>query len=286
MKVILAVLTLTLFSSMGFAHSSEMFYQPLKGQTLVEGSLIYRSLDYQLTSSPLLPVQLPDQEFSDLALDLKVEYGFTPVYSGYIGLSYGDGKIEQGGAEQDFSGMGMLHFGGQYQRHADELGRFLGTVDLGIGLEDADGENRVAGQFVLTLGLGYEKHMDRNLFGGHIAYGVIATDYKDDIGTDSDADGNLNLKLYYERSVGESSMGPMIFAGKLAYEKSGANYWQGSYITDADFSSIVAGVYTRIPMSEKFHLLGGLDYRMSVEEPSAFSDGSGFDVRLGGRMIF
>jgi len=286
MKAIFAILTVSLFSSLGYAHSSEMFYQPLNGQTLVEGNLVYRALDYELTPSPILPVQLPDQEFSDLALDLRVEYGFSAVYSGYVGLSYGDGTFDQAGVEQDFSGLGMLHLGGQYQRHDDDLGRFLGTVDLGVGLEDSDSENRVAGQFVLTLGLGYERHMDRNLFGGHLSYGVLATDFKNDGAPDVEADGNLNLKLYYERSVGESSMGPMIFAGKIAYEKTGVNYWQGSSVDGGDFSSIVAGFYTRIPMSEKFHLLGGLDYRMSVDEPDAYEDASGFDVRVGGRMIF
>jgi len=286
MKEILAVTVLTLFSSMGFAHSSEMFYQPLDGQTLVEGNLVYRALNYEVAPLPLLPVQVPDLEFSDLAFDLKVEHGFTAVYSGYVGLSFGDGKFEQNGTETDFGGIGMLHLGGQYQRHDDEIGRFLGTLDLGIGLEDADGENRVAGQFVLTLGLGYEKHMDANLYGAHISYGVLATDFKNDGGADTDADGNLNLKLYYERSVGESSMGPMIFAGKLAYERVGFNYWQGSYASDTDFAVVVAGLYTRIPMSERFHLLGGLDYRMSVDEPALFSGESGFDVRIGGRMIF
>ena len=276
------IVALSVCANFAWAHSSEMFYQPLKSQTLLEGNIIHRQLEYD--TSTLLGTTTTD--FSDTALNLKIEHGFSDVYSGYFQIGYGSGEFDQTLFTREYNGLDMIRVGGQYQRHNDEMGRFLGTFDLAYGLGENDGENRTGNQLVLTIGIGYEKHMGENLFGGHVSYGLIATDLKIENAPDAEADGNLSLKLYYERSVGESSMGPMIFAGKLAYEQSGQTYWQSSYLDGGDITWLVPGLYTRIPMSERLHLLARLDYRLSIDEFTGLDSADGFDIGLGARMIF
>ena len=281
MKKLLLTVLLSVVATNAFGHdiSSEYFYQAKKGETFVEGNLLYRSL----TISQNIPFTGEvDTDLNDLGFKAHVEYGFNETYSGYFSTGYFSGETESPGNTTDFKGLEMLNFGLKYSRY-EEKSRYIGRANIGYGLEKRDDENRTGNELVVNLAVGYEYHLnDTGSLGALLSYAVVATDTKTENGGGEIANkGNVDLTTYYEHMVDQTVIG-----GKLAYTKGGINYFQGFYQEDFDFDIVTIGAYGRIPMSETMYLVAAADYRMSVGEPEGIDSFGGFEISAGARLLF
>lgn len=281
MKNFLLVFALFFAGANVHAHdiSSEYFYQAQKGETFVEGNLVYRSL----TIGQEIPFTgAVDTDFTDLGVDAHVEYGLNDTYSAYFSTGYFTGETESPGSTSDSEGLEMLNFGLKYSRY-EEKSRYIGRANIGYGLEKFDGENRTGNEFVLNLAVGYEHHLtDKGTAGALLSYSVLTTDTKFENGSaDGKTKGNLDLTAYYEQVLNEAIIG-----GRLAYTQGGINYFQGYYEEDIDFDLVTVGAYGRVPMSETLYFVAAADYKMSVSEPAPFDDFGGFELSAGARLLF
>lgn len=266
--------------------NGEYFFQPKGGEKIVQGNFNY------LMHSQDAKVGNGTSDFNDMDINATFEMGLSDMLAVYGNIGYGTGTAETtGNPDSDFDGIDPINLGVKYRMDMGP-GEVFVRGNLGLGLlEDSKGDNRQDGSINLALRLGYQMNLDTALAGFSLDYGVFSTDGTvDATNADIEKKGYMALSAFYEMMMSD-----MVFGGVLTYSLDGAPAFGGNSPFSGQFGGKNGGLetsivnvkaYTRIPMSEKMFLLGGLGYGHIIDQESAnFDGGSNINVDLGFRMM-
>ncbi len=286
MKIKAVIASLLFTGSFAFAEGdpTEFLYQAIEGQSFIQGNLGY------LTSQQDQDGGNRELDYTDLELSALYELGLSDKIAVYGSIGFGQGELEIVNivpTTVDRNGLNPINLGVKYRMKAGP-GQFYAQGNLGLGVLAEQDENRTDGSITLATRLGYLMTYDTAMAGLVLDIGLFSTDGKVKDGSDFEKNGAFAISAFYEMVMSEMIVGYAatysIDAGLAGVSNGGP--FGGMFVPDNFETSILdLKVYTRVPMSEKLQLLGGINYGLFMDQPEDFDGGSNIGVNVGVRYM-